>query len=40
MKMNKKIKIITMVALCTALLPLYKTFADKLDDAFRGGVKV
>lgn len=28
-----------MVALCTALLPLYKTFADKLDNAFRGGVK-
>ena len=40
MKMNKKIKIITMVALCTALVPLYKTFADKLDDAFRGGTKI
>ena len=40
MKMNKKLQIITVVALCTALLPVYKTFADKLDDAFRGGVKV
>lgn len=39
MKMNKKTKIITMVALCTALLPIHKTFADKLDDAFRGGVR-
>lgn len=39
MKMNKKIKIITVTALCAALLPVYKTFADKLDDAFRGGVK-
>ena len=40
MKINKKIKIITITVFCALLFSTCIVLADKLDDSFKGGVKV